>query len=250
MGFSVKLCDLCGCCFLMKRVVIPELLDTDSGTSEEIALSFLDLRGFNKNFGGVATMQHMIERVSRKTRINSFTLLEVASGAGYVPETVRQLVLGSGIHLQITLLDRALSHLPAQSVKNEIAGNGHAPASAVVADAMALPFQDASFDLIDCSLFAHHLSPDELAKFVNEALRVCRVAVLINDLIRHPLHLGLVYAASPLFRSRITRHDAPASVRAAYTPHEMRGLLPLTNAASIEIQRHYLFRMGVIVWKH
>ena len=31
-------------------------------------------------------------------------------------------------------------------------------------------------------------------QFVDEALRVCRVAVLINDLVRHPLHLSLVYA--------------------------------------------------------
>jgi len=47
----------------------------------------------------------------------------------------------------------------------------------------------------------------------------------------------------------LTRHDAPASVRAAYTPEEMRGLIAQTAAARVEILRHYLFRMGVIVWK-
>ena len=52
-------------------------------------------------------------------------------------------------------------------------------------DALALPFRDASFDLVSCNLFAHHLSPQELVRFVDEALRVCRVAVLINDLVRH-----------------------------------------------------------------
>ena len=235
--------------FHMKRVVIPELLDTDSGSSQEIAQSLLDLRGINRNFGGIGTLQHMVEHISGKLAAMSFTLLEVAAGSGYVPETVRQRLERSGIQLQITLLDRASSHLPSQISKDSISDKKLPPIPAVVADAIALPFQDDSFDLVDCSLFAHHLSPKELVEFVTEGLRVCRVAVLINDLVRHPVHLGLVYAALPLFHSRITRHDAPASVRRAYTPDEVTDLLKHTTAARVEIQRYYLFRMGVIVWK-
>jgi len=78
---------------------------------------------------------------------------------------------------------------------------------------------------------------------------VCRKAVLINDLIRHWLHLALVHAGWPLYRSRITRHDAPASVRQAYAPDEMIELLEQTNGSQIEISRHFLFRMGVVIWK-
>jgi hypothetical protein len=120
---------------------------------------------------------------------------------------------------------------------------------AVVGDALALPFSDASFDLVSCSLFAHHLEPAELPRFVREGLRVCRLALLINDLIRHPLHLLLVYAGLPLYRSRLTRHDAVASVRRAYTVDEMRALLAGAAASHLEFSRHYLFRMGVLVWK-
>src|SRR5205807_1974032 len=83
--------------------------------------------------------------------------------------------------------------------------------------------------------FAHHLSPDQLVRFVNESLRVCRKAVFINDLIRDPIHLTLVYCGFPLYRSRLTRNDAPASVRQAYTQDEMRDILSRTNAARGEI---------------
>jgi hypothetical protein len=93
------------------------------------------------------------------------------------------------------------------------------------------------------------LSPERLQDFVNEALRVCRVAVLINDLVRHPLHVALIYAGYPLYRSRLTRHDAPASARSAYTRDEMWGLLRQTRATRVEIHRHYLFRMAAIAWK-
>jgi len=80
---------------------------------------------------------------------------------------------------------------------------------------------------------------------------VCRTALLINDLIRHPLHLALVYAGFPLMRTYVSRVDGVASVRRAYVPEEIRQLLGKehNNGRRIEISRHYLFRMGVIVWK-
>ena len=220
----------------MKRLVTPELLDTDSGTSVEVNASLGDLRRINRWFGGIATNQDMVWRVARAIGASSLSLLEVAAGSGYVSEITRQHLQRRGLTLRITLLDRVPSHL----------SNG---TRSVVGDALALPFRESSFDLLSCNLFAHHLSPEELRRFVDEALRVCRVAVLINDLVRHPLHMTLVYAALPLYRSRLTRHDAPASVRQAYTPGEMQMLLAQTSAAKVEIHRHYLFRMGVIVWK-
>jgi Methyltransferase domain len=220
----------------MKRVPTAELLDTDTGTPAEVAASLGDLGRINRWFGGVSTTQDMISRVARETDQSSLSLLEVAAGSGLVPETARRNLGHSGMQLQVTLLDRAPSHL----------SNG---TRAVAGNAFALPFRDESFDLLSCNLFAHHLSPDEFVQFVDEGLRVSRVAVLINDLVRHPLHMALVYAGMPLYQSRLTRHDAPASVRQAYTPEEARTLLAQTHAARVEIHRRYLFRMGVIAWK-
>jgi len=220
----------------MKRVVIPELLDTDSGSSAEIAAALSDLNRINRWFGGVSTTTSMIRRVAQRLGARSLSMLEVAAGTGYVPERARQKLVHRGIKLEVTLLDRTPSHLV----------NGH---RAVAGDVLALPFHDASFDLVASVIFLHHLSPGQVIQSVNEALRVCRTAVLINDLVRDPVHLALVYAGLPLFRSRLTHHDAPASVRQAYTSAEMRELLKRTSATRVEIHRHYLFRMGVIIWK-
>jgi len=223
----------------MQRLVTPELLDSDSGKPAEITASLSDLRRINRWFGGIPTSQSMVKSISRKSGVRSLSLLEVAAGAGYVPLTLGERLSPRGIRLAVTLLDRSHSHLQFR----------RGLARAVAADALALPFADSSFDLVSCCLFAHHLSPQDLIAFVNEALRVCRIAVLINDLIRHPLHLMLVYAGFPLYRSRLTRHDAPASVQAAYTHREMLDMLRRSKAAEIDLTTHYLFRMAVIVWK-
>ena len=224
----------------MRRVVIPELLDTDSGTPAEVATALSDLRHINQWFGGITPTESMIGRAAQKLGINSLSLLEVAAGAGYVPQAASTRLLKSGVHLQVTLLDRAHSHL-----KNST-GNG---TLAVAGDALALPVADGSFDLVSCCLFAHHLEPREVVQFVNDGLRACRAAVIINDLVRDPIHLALVYVSLPLYRSRFTHHDAPASVRRAYTIGEMHEMLRQTKAARVEIERYPFYRMGVIAWK-
>ncbi|MBV9573561.1 MAG: methyltransferase domain-containing protein [Acidobacteriales bacterium] len=228
----------------MKRTVTAEWLDTDAGTPAEIAAALKDLRRINDWFGGISTTQWMLERVSKTLQKKTLSVLEVAAGSGYVAAAVRERLQARGIHFEITLLDRAFSHLtgPSSNVRPKRL------ARAVVGDALSLPFPDSSFDVVSCNLFVHHLSPAELALFVGEAMRVCRAAMLINDLIRDPIHLALVFAGFPLYRSRITRHDAPASVRQAYTEQEIKEILTGAGVKRLEIHKHYLFRMGVIGW--
>src|ERR1700674_869635 len=224
----------------MKRVVIPELLETDSGTPTDVASALSDLRDVSQWFGVIAATQSMIAQVARELGVTALSLLEVAAGAGYVPQAAAKRLRKSGVRLQVTLVDRAHSHL------RNSPGNG---ISAVAGDALTLPFADGSFDLVSCCLFAHHLEPQEIVQFVNEGLRVCRTAVIINDLVRDPIHLALVYVSLPLYRSPITHHDAPASVRRAYTIAEMQQMLQQSAATRVEIGHHPVYRMGAIAWK-
>jgi ubiquinone/menaquinone biosynthesis C-methylase UbiE len=222
----------------MQRVDIPEILDSDACPAGEVEASLRDLVFINRWFGGVATTAALVERVARRAGRRRLSLLEVAAGSGEVTRNVGQKVARSGITIDVTLLDRARAHL-------------FDGGRAVVGDGLALPFAENGFDVVSCNLFAHHLDADNLRRFVREALRVSRCAVLINDLVRHPLHLALVYAGFPLMRSHVSRVDGVASVRRAYTPREIHEMLApaLAPDHGIEISRHYLFRMGIIVWK-
>lgn len=220
----------------MKRIPRRELLDTDEGTPGEISASLSDLRMFNRWFGGISCSTRLVDRVLHHTDSTALSWLNVAAGAGYVPLTVQKDFAQRNLRLDITLLDRAASHLR----------NGN---RAIVGNALALPFRDNSFDFVSSELFVHHLAPEQVVQFAREGLRIARHAFLINDLIRDPIHLALAYAGFLLYRSRITRHDAPASVQQAYTVKEMRDLLVESGAASIEITTGFLYRMGIIVWK-
>jgi ubiquinone/menaquinone biosynthesis C-methylase UbiE len=221
----------------MKRCVIPELLDSDSGSPAEISASLADLRMVNRWFGGVATMRDLVRDIAWRTGRRELSLLDVGGASGDIAARVARELGREGVGLAFVVLDRSAAHLN---------GTGWS----VAGDALSLPFREGSFDLVGSSLFTHHLEPDELVRFINESLRVARVAALVNDLRRSPAHLALTYAGFALYRSRLTRHDAPASVRRAYTSAELRELLGATGSKSIEIRNHYLYRVGAIAWKH
>jgi ubiquinone/menaquinone biosynthesis C-methylase UbiE len=250
----------------MKRVVTPELLDSDAATPAEVQQTLADLRRINRWFGGISTTRRMLEKVIARGCPNSgcptlvgpggdcpehggrgptgwgfsqdhteLTLLDVGAGSGDVSLTAARQIRPPA-QISVTLMDRMPAHLPRN-------GTG-----TVAGDALALPFLDSSFDLVTCSLLIHHLEREQIVHFVNQALRVARVAVLLNDLRREPLHLALMYAGYPIF-SRLTLHDGIASVRRAYTPQELKSILGNTHGAAVEMENRYLYRMGIIVWK-
>ncbi len=219
----------------MKRTVESELLDADCGTSAEIAGALADLRRVNRWFGGVTTSERLLERVVNESTLRRFELLDVGSGSGDVPLALVRRFERRGVRLSPTLLDQQGTHLPQL-------------ATAVIGDALDLPFPPESYDLVTCSLLVHHFEPPMLDRFVHEALRVARIALIINDLRRSRLHLALATAARPLFRSRMAWRYGIVSIRRAYTQQELRGLLAGTGCR-VEVSRHYLQRMGAIVWK-
>jgi len=232
----------------MQRINAEEILDSDTCSVREVQDALAVIGMVNRWFGGVATTQKMVERVAEVSGTRKLSLLEVAAGLGELPEKVSTEVARRGITLDVMLLDRDKTHLPPERCVGEPRVS---KTCGVVADALSLPFGDAAFDLVSCNLFAHHLTAHQLGHFLREGLRVSRRALLINDLIRHPLHLALAYASFPIMRNRVAWLDGLTSVRRAYVPEEIRAVLAsaFSPAVRSEISCNYLYRMGVIVWK-
>ncbi len=107
-----------------------------------------------------------------------------------------------------------------------------------VGDGLSLPYPDRSFDVAHCSLVVHHCTPDEAVVLFREMARVARSGVVVNDLDRSRLGwIGAWLLGHLLTRNRYTRHDAPLSVRRAYRPHEMAGMLRAAGLTPVRTVR-------------
>ncbi len=226
----------------MRRVRQDELLDDDLGTPQEIADGFNDLWWINRNLGGIASTLKLFERATSRIGAAGIRVLEVAAGDGRMAAWLEDALERRGIHAEFTLLDRRLSHLALG--RAALKKNGR-----LVGDALALPFREESFDLVFCNLFLHHLSDEQTKCLLQQARSVARRAVLINDLERNFWSYAFIRLASPFARSRLTRHDGPASVRQAYTRRELAALASASGFGHVELVPLPGLRMGLIGWK-
>lgn len=105
------------------------------------------------------------------------------------------------------------------------------------------------FDLVVCNLFLHHFDPDEVLTILRKMADAARVGILVGDLSRGWLDWILVWLGCHLLsRSRVVRHDGPASVRAAYTALEIRELAEKAGLAGARVESQFPCRW-ILRWE-
>ena len=228
------------------RVPGEEWLDSDLGSPAEVASALRSLLWVNRLFGGNRMHRRLLQTaVSRIPRGSELHLMEVASGRADVLRAAIPKLHWPADKLRITLLDRSAEHLPG----TEDAWPAHLPRpERLAADALAIPLPDDSVDIVSNCLFLHHLSASQVTAYFAEALRVARVAIVVNDLERTRLHYRLSRLMSLVDPSRLSKHDGPVSVGQAWTFEEQAALAGATGH-SFALRRGYLFRLGLVIWK-
>ena len=212
-----------------RRVETEELLDAPDAPREDVERSLRDLRWINHNWGGVAIYHRLTRRFAPRS------LLDVGAGSADLLESVSAVPFRVG-------LDFKIDHL--------LFRRHGSPVHRVVGDARRLPFREGAVDLVTSSHFLHHFTAEENAEILGEAMRVTKEGIAVTDTRRHyvPLLLVLLLGAIGAF-GRITRFDAPASIRQGYTVAEARGIAARVRAARREVVRCWPYRLAILLWK-
>jgi SAM-dependent methyltransferase len=212
---------------LRARATGEELLD--AGVPEPEALkSLADLRFVNRVLGNFGTLRRTVRELIAGT--SRPLLLDVGCGSADVPARLAAELPG----LRATGVDLKPLHL-----RGAAAG-----VRRVVADARALPFAAKSFDVVTASLFLHHFDAPEAVVVVRELLRLCRVAVVVNDLRRALVPYAFGSATFRLlFRSSVSVDDGLLSIRKGFTADELKGLIVRAGASRVTLRRSFPYRL-------
>lgn len=216
--------------FTPKRIPTDELLDEHDAPREDMEESLRDLRWINKYCGGIWIYRDFVKQFAPRS------ILDIGTGTSDLLESVAHVPLRVG-------LDFKLDHLLYMRDGSRV--------HRVVGDATRLPFRENAVDLVTSSHFFHHFSSEENASILGDSLRVAKKGVAAIDTRRHyaPLLFVLVLGALR-FVGRITRFDAPASVRQGYTLAEARDVASnVRDAAKTQVVRKWPYRFGLLLWK-
>lgn len=213
----------------------PELLDGDGVSSSEAEASLADMEWAHRRLGGRALVRRRLLPLLKAlpARQGALSVLDLGCGSGHVGRDLLAAAAESGARLRVLGLDRKTSHA-------RLVDRG----TAVTADALRLPFQDRSVDVVLSTLFLHHFTPAEMTALLSESRRVAEAAVVALDLSRHRLALAAIAVVGPLaFRSRLSVLDGKISVRQAYTPEE------IAQVAETALPGARVARISRFVWE-
>jgi ubiquinone/menaquinone biosynthesis C-methylase UbiE len=215
-----------------KRIDTPELLDEHDAPREDMERSLRDLRRFNRFYGGSGVYRRLLRKMAKHDPIS---ILDVATGTADLLEESAGTPLRVGVDFKI-------DHL--------LYMRDGSPVRRVVGDALQLPFRSNSFEIVTSAHFFHHLTPDQNEEMLQEALRVARRGVIVNDTRRHYIPYLVVKIIGWLrMTGRITRSDAPASVLRGYTPEEVGDIAFRASAKRVDVVHAWPFRFGLLLWK-
>lgn len=210
-----------------------EILDDPNVDTETRLRSLGDVTRSNALFGGRRAAVTAVAGIL--PRQGTVSVLDVGTGLADIPATIVRLAAARGVRVVTIGLDESVELL--RSARGRL--------SAVSCGTVtALPFRDASVDVVVCSQLLHHFADDALADVVRELDRVARLHVVIADIRRSWLAAaGFWLASFPLGFHRVTRHDGVVSVFRGFSAPELVSIVKQATGVTPTVRRRLGFRL-------
>ena len=217
----------------MRRAIARELMDEPVDDLDELGANLRDIAFANAHLGGTAPV------VAAVRRLGAGTVLDVGTGLADVPLAIADDATRRGAHVRLTCVDHSEQML---ALARRRCGD-RTNLTFVRADGTALPFERGAFDVALCTLALHHFDREPAIALLRELRRVSRMTPVVCDLRRSAIAFAATWLWSRTSRNRLTRHDAPLSVRRAYTPDEAIALAREAGWRAPTVRREPFFRM-------
>ena len=225
----------------------PEVMDQPGLDPKEHAKALMGLRRINAISRCSAGLFRPIEALAITQPAKPLRVLELACGGGDTAIDLALMAKRKGLALDIHACDL---NPEAVAIAQTNAVRRQAALTVFTADALAKPTDHNSFDVVYCTLFAHHLDELDVVRLLEVMALRSRKLVLVDDLIRSRLGFALAWIGTRLLsRSWVVHTDGLLSVRAALQPDEMKGIAMQAGLNDAQIKRSWPERY-LLSWAH
>ena len=198
-----------------------------------------NLRIINRYLGNYRAVLGGLARLIEEQKLTQFSLLDVGTGSADIPALIASWARRHHLTAQLIGLDPEPVTLRA-AVKQT---RDYPEIGLVRGDGRALPLASDSVDFVLSSQMLHHFSEDDIIHLLRDWSRVARRAIIVSDLIRHPVaYYGIRLLTRVFTRNIMTRTDGPLSVERAFTLKEWRELFERAGIGPFRIFPTFPFR--------
>lgn len=230
---------------LTARATAPELMDDLSLATDELRQNLDELETINTWLGGYRPVLTALAHLRSTFPLGrALRVVDLGSGGGDLLRRIAAWAQRHQVPVALTGVD-ANSFMLAYATAKTSAGS---PIQYKQLDIFSPHFAAQSYDVLTASLFCHHFTDAELVGLLHQWQRQATLAVIINDLHRHPIaYYSIKLITRLLGGSRLVQHDAPLSVARAFTRADWQRLLAQAGIAHYTLRWCWAFRWQVII---
>jgi SAM-dependent methyltransferase len=218
-----------------------EWIDRRDNDPSALSAALGDIHVVNRLLGGERVLLRGLDPLlAGIPRGGVLEVLDVGTGCGDLPLAMARWGRRRGRRVRVTAVD--IDPTTTREAARFTAGEREI--RVVQADAFALPFGSARFDVVTSSMFLHHFRHEEIVRLLRSFRHLARRAVVVNDLRRHVLPWAFILlAAKATRRHPMFVHDAPLSVLRGFTDVELLTAAEEACGAPAVLERRWPYRL-------
>lgn len=222
---------------LRQRSTADEWMDDASATEAAFSSALTDLERINRMSLAYPPVLGWLDRLVQRTGARRLSVLDVGAGGGDMLHAIAGWGERRGVALDLAGLDRS------PWAGRHAAARGR-PGRWITADLFELDPAE-RFDVVLCSLFAHHLPHPVLVRFLRWLDARAVRGWLISDLHRHWLPFSFVWGAVRVLRmDPMVVHDSTVSIARGFVRADWERALSEAGVAA-EVRWAFPFRWQV-----
>ncbi|MBL4605379.1 MAG: methyltransferase domain-containing protein [Flavobacteriaceae bacterium] len=220
-----------------------EIMDdfTLEGTLFRDTLDKLEM--INRLLGGNAVtikgLKKLIQNVSKEKTI---TIVDLGCGHGDILREIAKFGRKKGYKFDLIGID---ANQDAIDYAEELSGDFN-ELSFLKVDIFSTAFEQLEYDVVLCTLFAHHFKDEELVSFFKKTVKSAKIGVVVNDLHRHKLAYYLFRIIGLFIKNKMVREDGLTSILRAFKRKDLEQLSTQLKAKT-SIEWKWAFRYQWII---
>ena len=226
-----------------QRSAEKELMDTESVSFTEFNDCLRNLEWINVCSLAYRPTLQWLRKISHRIPEKEFSIIDIGSGGGDMLRRIWKWAQANKFTVNLTGVDIN----PSSKELAELATPSEAPIVYKTADLFSLETERHA-DIIISSLFTHHLSDEDVVRFIRWMDSRCKTGWHINDLHRHPIpYFFIKWVTKILPVNRLVKHDAAVSVARSFTKSDWERLLQQAQIPhqQVTIKWFFPFRYSV-----
>lgn len=203
------------------------------------------LETINRTLGGnIVTINGLKSLLKNQSKDEEFVIADLGCGHGDILRDVAKFGRKKGYKFKLIGID---ANQDAIDYAEELSQD-YPELDYQTLDIFSEEFKKQQYDVVLCTLFAHHFKDNELKQMLKGLLTSARLGIIINDLHRHKIAYYLFKLIGLFVSNRMVREDGLTSILRAFKKQELENISRELNA-EFSIKWKWAFRYQWILFK-